>query len=155
MADPRGVPLWHSLTIERRFIPDQRRMTYQPPQDWFTIVAPLHGLCQVEYPDGSGWHQTTLVSGDTSRLVGKSAVRLMRPPAGKQRVEVAFIAVTERFSWPLSVLLGPAERDVGPSVSSLLHSAADEFVVPGRSKLVTPQEWRPPCRSFSSTSSPP
>ncbi|MGW2642941.1 helix-turn-helix domain-containing protein [Streptomyces sp. NPDC001348] len=75
-------------------------MTYQPPQDRFTIVALLRGLCQVEYPDGSGWHQTTLVFGDTSRLVGKSAVRLRRPPSGKQRVEVAFIALpTQHFRY--------------------------------------------------------
>ena len=31
----------------------------------------------------------------------------------------------------------------------------DEFVARGRSKLVTPEERTPPCRSFSSTSSPP
>src|SRR4029453_6508606 len=35
------------------------------------------------------------------------------------------------------------------------HGAADEFVAPSRSKLVTPKERTPPCRSFSSTSSPP
>ncbi|MFD7014658.1 helix-turn-helix domain-containing protein [Streptomyces sp. NPDC059928] len=92
MANSRSA-LWNSLTIERRFIPAQGRMTYQPPHGWFTIVAPLRGLCQVEYPDASGWRQTTLVSGDTSRLVGKSAVRLWRPPSGVQRVEVAFIAL--------------------------------------------------------------
>ncbi|MEU6051742.1 AraC family transcriptional regulator [Streptomyces xanthochromogenes] len=100
MANSRGVPLWDSLTIERRIIPDQGRMTYQPRQDWFTIVAPLRGLCQFEYPDDSGWHRTTLVSGDTSRLVGKSAVRLWQPPAGKQRAEVAFIALpTQHFRY--------------------------------------------------------
>ncbi|MEU8590777.1 AraC family transcriptional regulator [Streptomyces sp. NPDC048664] len=71
-------------------------MTYQPPRDRFTIVAPLRGLCQVEYPDGAGWHRTTLVSGDTSRLVGRSTVRLWRQPSGKQRVEVAFMALPTR-----------------------------------------------------------
>ncbi|MEU6934976.1 transposase [Streptomyces sp. 2RAF24] len=50
------------------------------------------------------------------------------------------------------------EGDLGCAVavdSSLLHGAADEFAAPCPSKLVTPQERTAPCRSFSSTSSPP
>ncbi|WP_406510905.1 helix-turn-helix domain-containing protein [Streptomyces sp. NBC_00212] len=132
MADPRSAPLWNSLTIERRFIPDQGRMTYQPPQDWFTIVALLHGLCQVEYLDGSGWHQTTLVSGDTSRLVGKSAVRLMRPPAVKQRAEVAFIALpTQHFRYYADEHPEVAVRDLSALETPRVFDPVAAAMAPG------------------------
>lgn len=136
MAEPYGAPTWRSLTIKRRFIPDQGRVTYQPPQNWFTIVTPLLGLCHVEYPDGSGWHQTTLVVGDTSRLVNRSAMRLWRPPSGEQKFEVAFIALpTQHFrdyadEHPevavddLSSLENPRVSDlvVAPMASNLLRA---------------------------------
>jgi hypothetical protein len=64
---------------------------------------------------------------------------------------------------PSSRCLATARRRAGPVVIASMvtrslpapHSTADEFAAPDRSKLVTPWERTPLCRSFSSTSSPP
>ncbi|WP_234392110.1 hypothetical protein, partial [Streptomyces sp. WM6378] len=86
----------------------------------------------MEYLDGSGWHQTTLVSGDTSRLVGKSAVRLRRPPSVKQRVEVAFIALpTQHFRYYADEHPEVAVRDLSALETPRVFDPVAAAMAPG------------------------
>lgn len=70
---------WESLTIERLTAPDGGgSLLCQVSDEWFAIITPLRGSCQVEGRDGDGRRRATLVPGEVCRIAPGELVRIRR-----------------------------------------------------------------------------
>ncbi|MGV9853525.1 helix-turn-helix domain-containing protein [Streptomyces sp. NPDC003442] len=66
----------------------------QCPDEWFVIVAPLRGSCQIEGQDAYGRRTVSLVPGEISLIAPRNPVRLGHSPARRTAFEVACIRLS-------------------------------------------------------------
>ncbi|GHE93897.1 AraC family transcriptional regulator [Streptomyces fumanus] len=92
MTDLHRTLSWQTLMAEKQIAREENdTLTYQMSKDWFAIVTPLRGSCQIEGRDDSGRRRTTLMAGDICRIVPNNPVRLTRAPRERLPLEVAYI----------------------------------------------------------------
>ncbi|MEV8442166.1 AraC family transcriptional regulator [Actinosynnema sp. NPDC051121] len=90
MTPLRVISPWESLTVERRTAPTGgESLLCRVPDEWFAIITPLRGSCQVEARDGDGRRRVTLVPGEVCRIAPGEPVRIRRLPPGNPPFELA------------------------------------------------------------------
>ncbi|WP_333753964.1 hypothetical protein, partial [Streptomyces sp. IBSBF 2394] len=81
---------------------DSGTWTYQLPDQWFGIVTPIRGVCQIESRDNHGWRRTTLMPGEVCRVAPNNLIRLSRTPPRRLPFEVVYVLLSvEVLQWAL------------------------------------------------------
>ncbi|WP_416972674.1 helix-turn-helix domain-containing protein [Streptomyces sp. 4F14] len=102
------------LIVEERVAGhDSDTWTYQLPDQWFGIVTPIRGVCQIEGRENHGWLRTTLGPGEVCLVAPNNLVRLSRTPPRRLPFEVVHIQLSvEVLQRALDTHTAASVRDV-------------------------------------------
>ncbi|MEW2391735.1 AraC family transcriptional regulator [Streptomyces venezuelae] len=76
---------------------DSGTWTYQLSDQWFGIVTPIRGVCQVERRDDNGWRRTTLKPGEVCLVAPNNLIRLGKTPPRLLPFEVVYVQLSTEF----------------------------------------------------------